>query len=197
MRARIITRNLHLQRRDFTLLEIIAVIVIMMIGAGVASVYLRSGSSAASFDQAAREFKALASQARIQAMELGRDRVISFYPTSRTFRAGEPEQLERDEATVIVTEMPSALVTDNNSEQWTDPEKFAKLSWKLPDDYELDAESNLGTEYSSGDESSVEVFRFFPDGGGSGTHRFVMNFQGMKRVFTISGLTGLLIESNE
>ena len=194
MRARILEPSAHMQKSCFTLLEIVAVIVIMMIGAGVAAVYLRSGSTTVAFEQAAREFKAFTVRARVQAMELGRDRVIFFYPSERVFRAGEPEIIERDETTAILIDPPADLVFESDSSDWQDPENFAKLSWKLPDGYELNPDSELAMNTFVGYDDALEVFRFFPDGGGSGTRNFVMSFQGLKKVFSVSALTGLIIE---
>ena len=41
------------------------------------------------------------------------------------------------------------------------------------------------------------MFRFFPDGGASGSLRFELRYQTLRKVFDISPLTGLLMQSEE
>ena len=71
--------------------------------------------------------------------------------------------------------------------------KLAAVEWTLPENFEL------GTAISDREretaEESFEVFRFFPDGGASGSLKFELRYQTLRKVFDISPLTGLLIRS--
>ena len=99
-----------MKRHDFSLVELIAVIVIISVGIGIASVGIRSSSDAAKFEQAAGEFAAFASRARFQAMELGRDRAILYHPAERRFTASDPQTAEEpDENSINILALPSRL----------------------------------------------------------------------------------------
>jgi type II secretory pathway pseudopilin PulG len=184
-----------MKRHDFSLVELIAVIVIISVGIGIASVGIRSSSDAAKFEQAAGEFTAFASRARFQAMELGRDRAILYHPAERRFTASDPQTAEEpDENSINILALPSRLRNYETDAAYSEPSNFAALSWPLPEDYELEADGGvLGGDRGQG----LEIFRFYADGGGSGSHRFILQFKNLKRVFTISPLTGLMTESAE
>lgn len=187
-----------MRRHDFTLVELIAVIVIISIGVGIASVSIRSNSDASNFEQAAQDFKAFAAQARFQAMGLGRDRAIVYQQAERKFTAADPAaEEERDEDSMNILELPERLknTDDNNTgTELSEPANFADLSWTLPEDYELETDSNV---FSGDHGQGVEIFRFYPDGSGSGSHKFTLQYRTLKKEFTISPLTGLLMETTE
>lgn len=185
-----------MKRHDFSLVELIAVIVIISIGIGIASVRIRSSSDAGKFEQAAGEFKSFAARARFQAMELGRDRAVFYHSAERKFTAADPQDAgERDENSMNILELPSRLRNYKEAEPYAEPANFAALSWNLPEDYELETDSG---SFGGGDRGEgLEIFRFYADGGGSGSHRFTLQFRTLKKTFTISPLTGLLTETTE
>ena len=55
----------------------------------------------------------------------------------------------------------------------------------------LDIEDDSGEEFT-------ELFRFFPDGGASGTRELIFRYQSLQRKYVISPLTGkLYVEETE
>ncbi len=178
--------------RCFTLVELIAVVVIITIGVGIAAVSIRSDRESTGFEQASREFVSFAGRARTQAMELGRDRVIIYDAVEKTFRAADPQVIERNESDVILMEPPVSLQQNEQQSALYEPEQFAKLSWKLPENYEFSTD-----EAFSGYGDELEIFRFYADGGGAGIRKFVLQNPSRKRTFEISPLTGLMAEAEE
>lgn len=181
-----------MKTRCFTLVELIAVVVIITIGVGIATVSIRSDREATGFEQASREFAAFAGRARTQAMELGRDRVIIYDAAERIFRAADPEVIERDENEMILVEPPLSMRQYEQQEGLYEPEQFAQLKWKLPENYEFSTDETF-----SGYSDQLEIFRFYADGGGAGVRKFVLESRNQKRIFEISPLTGLMTEAEE
>lgn len=180
------------RRQHFSLIEIVVVIAIIVILIGVATVTMRRDSSTAKFEQAVREFEAFTARARMQAMELGRDRVIVFIPADRTFVAGDVvEDLPSSDGDVTPVEVPEEFRIYEAGEMVNPlPEEgLAKLSWTLPADYEF-AAAEFNSDYDYDEE--LEIFRFFPDGAASGRRKFTMQHRNIKKVMAISPLTGLM-----
>ena len=70
-------------------------------------------------------------------------------------------------------------------------EKTVVQEWKLPEHFELG--EGLFDESELGEDGTVELFRFFPDGGASGKRRFELHLRSLKRIFEISPPTGRLM----
>ncbi len=173
----------------------VAVVIVVSIVVSIAAVSLRSSSDSERFEQAAREFTAFVGRARFQALELGRDRVIVYHPGERKFTASDPHATdERDEDSMNILELPERLRNYHEADNYQEPQNFTNLKWVLPEDYELETDGNA--IYSDRGQG-VEMFRFYADGGGSGTHKFILQHREMKKVFNISPLTGLLTEVEE
>ena len=68
------------------------------------------------------------------------------------------------------------------------------LVWELPADFELDTEM-LNAE--TGENGTVEVFRFFSDGSANASREFILRFRKLQRRFAVSPLTGLLLAKEE
>ena len=104
-----------------------------------------------------------------------------FYPETRTFRMEIPAEFQATE--------------EDAKEEDEKKLKLAAVEWTLPENFEL------GTAISDKEretaEEAFEVFRFFPDGGASGSLKFELRYQTLRTVFDISPLTGFLMRSEE
>lgn len=179
-------------RRSFTLVELIVVIAIIALAVGMASVTMRRDASAVKFEQAVREFQSFVARARAQAMELGADRSIIYLPVERQFVVSEtPVEAVDEEVPATQFHVPEEFrIVDEAEEVEEQPTSgLTEMSWQLPDDYEFAA---IDFESSSDYEEELEIFRFFPDGSGSGRRQFTMQYKNLKKIMEISPLTGLL-----
>ena len=149
-------------KRFFTLPEIIAVMAILLILAAMAVPMLRTPSAAARMDETALEFQAFCGRVRFPAVEKGEDRAVCFDPSGNEFFLSDPE--------------------DPDSER-------SSIRWKLPEGFEYSGGSD--SQEGSGREG-LELFRYYPDGGASGTRVLVMRCGNVRREFRVSLLTGLL-----
>ena len=134
----------------------------------------RGESPVQKMNNAALGFESWCAQVRYSAMENGTDRIVAFHPEERIFLAVDPEAAQSELA------WPSQ------------EEERPPLQWKLPDEFELDSDT-LSAE--AGEDGSIEVFRFFSDGGANAAREFVLKFRNFERRFQISPLTGLLRQS--
>ena len=147
----------------FTLPEVIAVMAILLILAAMAMPMLRSPSASSRMEETALEFQAFCGRVRFQAVEKGEDRAVCFDSSANEFFLSDP----------------------------ADPEaERSSIRWKLPEGFEYSPDTELNTEPESGD--GMELFRYYPDGGASGTRVLVMRCGKVRREFRISLLTGLL-----
>ena len=87
---------------------------------------------------------------------------------------------------------PEADSLNNNPDAPNpEPEKEpVPQEWVLPEQFQLG--EGLFEEADLDEEGTVELFRFFPDGGASGNRRFELHYRTLKRIFEISPLTGRL-----
>ncbi len=174
-------------RRNFTLIELIAVIAIAAMVLSMAVASLRRSSSAARFDQHIRSFQQFCLTARAQSAELGIERAVVYLPEERVFRAVEPDTVPVDPEAIIPLEPPP-----DGSEAWFDdrvPTGYARLFWSLPEEFELEAEWDPADSFAS----SLELFRFFADGGATARGEFRLTRGTLGKCFRISPLTGRLL----
>ncbi len=191
-----------LRSRNFTLIELVAVITIAALAVGVSSAALRSRSGPAGFENSVLTFRQFCAGARAQAAEFGRDRVIRYLPDEREFRTGDPEPAAIDPEAITQLEPPEEFAALRSAPPAADPYRDevrppATLRWKLPEEYAMESDSDGSGSYSALGESGVigeqlEVFRFYPDGGASGTREFRLTFGNLTRILKISALTGKL-----
>lgn len=168
-----------MRRRGFTLLELVAAIAIITLAVGLAVSTLRTESPIQQLNNAALQFEEFCMRVRFQALENGADRIVAFHPGEKRFFLRIPQEF-----------MPES--TDPASEK-IEPEtdKTVVQEWKLPEHFELG--EGLFDESELDDNGTVELFRFFPDGGASGKRRFELHFRSLKRIFEISPLTGRMM----
>lgn len=163
-----------MERKPFTLLELVVVIAIIAITTTLAVSAFRGESPVQKINNAALGFESWCARVRYQAMENGADRVIAFNPDERLFLAVDPEAAQAEA-------------------QWqVQEEERPPLQWKLPDEFELDSDT-MNAEI--GEDGTIEVFRFFSDGSANAAREFVLKFRNFERRFQVSPLTGLLLQS--
>ena len=185
-------------RRSFTLLELVVVCAIIALAVGLGTATMR-GSGTARFERTVRGFQDFCTAARMQAMELGRDRVIYFNRQERRFSASDPRAiaLPREEEAVYLAGVPEEYRTDEDDEltsAYGQPRTLAALTWTIPEEYRMNHEDDSGdwVDVTAGNEEQ-EVFRFFSDGAASGSLSFTLKFDKFERTFTISPLTGRML----
>ena len=159
-----------MQRNNlFTLIELVAVMAIISIATGLAVSTFRDESPIRKLQRACLEFEAFATGIRYQAMESGEERIISLDPEGNRLAVTTPltEEEKAEDAGDIL------------------PENI-RTFWKFPEGISLEQE-NLS------DGELLELFRFFPDGGASGTLELIFKYRSLERHYTISPLTGRLL----
>lgn len=149
-------------RLFFTLPEVIAVMAILLVLASMAVPMLRSPSASSRMEETALEFQSFCGRVRFQAVEKGEDRAVCFDPSENEFFLSDPEDPDADRSSI---------------------------RWKLPEGFEYSRETEADAEP---EEDSMELFRYYPDGGASGTRILILRCGNVRREFRISLLTGLL-----
>ena len=165
-------------KRPFTLLELMVVIAIIAITSTLAVSTLRGESPARKLESASLAFKEYCSRARYAAMENGSAMAVFFDLDRRRFQAMDP----------------SAAPDDSGSGGGGTDDASPELVWELPDGFTLDSALK---DADSGGTGRLEIFRFFPDGTANASREFILRYQTLQRKFTISPLTGLLLETEE
>lgn len=165
-------------RRHFTLIEMIVVLAIMVIAVAVVAASFRGDSPAIVLDNAARDLESYLAQVRYRAAETGRDYVVK-YPYGGAELIASPDY-SREELEQIELENVSTV---------------EELKFKIPENCTMITES--GAEKNLAQEDFLEIFRFFPDGGGSSANRPVIKYSEQSRSFDITFLTSSLIVSEE
>ena len=153
------------RRKPFTLVEVVVVIVIMLVTGGIAISAMRTDSTSRLIKRSAADFRSLCSRVRYKAMEMSEDRIVVYDPEQRLFYMARPIRNQEEEL-----EYEYGFV----------PLKTAQ--WELPEDFELATEDN----------DPIEVFRFYPDGGASGTS-LTLGCKGHSVVIGVAKLTGAVV----
>ena len=153
------------RRKPFTLVEVVVVIVIMVLTGAVAVSAMRTNSTSRLVRQASADFRSLCSRVRYKAMEMGEDRMVVYDPERRQFFMARPVANQEESL-----EYEYGFVPLNTAK------------WDLPEEFELTTENS----------DPVEVFRFYPDGGASGTS-LNLGCQGHSVIIGVAKLTGAVI----
>ena len=165
-----------MKKQPFTLLELVVVMTVMFLAAGMGIALFKGQSPARKLDNAALEWEEFCARVRYQALESGEEREIVFDPESRTFKMKVPEKENSEE--------------DDQS----DPDELpkSKLEWKIPEDFET-ADDPSAFEEEPSEDGTYPMFRFYSDGGASGHRRLELKIGELRRVFEVSPLTGRVI----
>ena len=164
-----------MKKHPFTLLELIVVITVMFLAAGMGIALFKGQSPARRLDNAALEWEEFCARVRYQALESGEEREIVFDAENRLFKMKDPPPEENPDA----EDLPKS-----------------RIEWKIPEDFEL------GKEFPSPDEEPDEdgtlpMFKFYSDGGASGRRRLELRIGDLHRAFEISPLTGRVMTVRE
>ncbi len=150
------------RRQSFSLIELVAVITIAVIVMGLGALAVRAQvSDARRADQLAHDLLLFCARVRAQAMSTGTERVIHLNSAERRLESVPPSKEEEGDVRV------------------------AELKWNIPENIDMELPQDAENP------SSLEIFRFFPDGGGSGTSRLTFKLGPIERTIAISRLTGL------
>ena len=168
-----------MKKHPFTLLELIVVIMIMFIAAGMGIAVIRDQSPSRKLENASLEWEEFCARVRFQALESGEEREIVFDPANRLFKMRVPEKEETGEE----PEEPPAYIP-------------GKIEWQIPEDFEI------GEDFSNQNEDADEdgllpMFKFYSDGGASGRRRLELRIGELKRSFEVSALTGRVVPVRE
>ena len=166
-----------MRKHPFTLLELIVVMTVMFLTAGMGVALFKGQSPARKLENAALEWEEFCARVRYQALETGEEREIVFDPESRTFKMRLPE-------------------TETQNEEEPDELPKSKIEWKIPDEFEMgDHFSTLNEEPD--EDGTFPMFKFYSDGGASGRRRLELRIGELHRTFEISPLTGRVITVRE
>ena len=143
--------------KNFTLIELIAVISILVLTLSIAVAVFRGDSARGQLEQAALDFESFCARGRFQAMEANCDKVVALDLNTNTFLLVAAELFGNDDVAYRLTldfQLPV-------------------IRCRLPDKCELPGDLTSAEDLLSfGDYALVPVFRFFPDGGAAGKREF-------------------------
>jgi len=160
-----------MRTHPFTLLELIVVMTVMFLAAGMGVALFKGQSPARKLDNASLEWEEFCARVRYQALETGEEREVVFDPGSRTFKMRQPENPEE-----------------------ADPDELprSKIEWKIPEDFETGDDFSTFNEEPDED-GTFPIFKFYSDGGASGRRRLELRIGELHRAFEVSPLTGRVI----
>ena len=205
----------NLQRHNFTLLDLTAVIAILLLLTAVSGVYIGRERKMSAFEQALREVRVLCARARAETMRDGVVRKVVFYPGENLFRIEAVPAEGESEAVVTVEaiedgdlpyvvldaidlewEREQAAAAEDAPENRSGEENPAVLQWQFP--------AALGVKIELPDlqdvaftEDSLEMWRYTPGGSARLSHALSVQVNGDVRLLTVSDFTGLLTVTGE
>ena len=178
--------------RAFTLIELVVTITIIILTISIVSSTIRKESPSQILDRMGLEFRAYCARVRYRACESGRDWVVSYDPDEKNFSAslGKYERF-RMPGSDDGLKGRSSEEDEEADETYAEGGVYAPLVWKLPEGVEFTTEDSAEDSLMVGEK--LEVFRFFPDGGGSGSGHLELRCGDLSRIFRITRLTGRLV----
>ena len=185
------------QRKPFTLIELVVAIAIVALTLAIAVTNLRGESPAQKLERTVYEISAFCARIRFRAAEEGRDWVLKYDPEGGLLFATAVAD-EEFEVTVPGAEdsfTPTVKSSKAESSDDSDAPPLPRMDFKLDKSFTFETEEGAESQLANGEE--LEVFRFFPDGGASGSHKLVLKLRGMQKVFHISKLTGRVMIDGE
>ena len=172
--------------KSFTLIELVVAIAIIALTLGIAVTALRGESPAQKLERSVYEISAFCARVRFRSAEEGRDWVLKYNPEeSRFYAVAVSEEAEEN----------SGEFSEKKESGDSDAPALPRLDLKLDKAFSFETEEGAENQLSSGEE--LEIFRFFPDGGASGSHKLILKLGGLQKVFHISKLTGRVMIDGE
>ena len=195
----------RISRSYFTLIELVVTISIIVLTVSLVVAVFRKESPARTLENMENDFRSYCARVRYRTCETGRDWVINFDPDTKTFSAvpgkhekfqmpGNEETGTGNKQTEFEDEGEEDEFEDIDDEE-SRPGGYAKLVWRIPENVEFTTEHGDEDSLMSGEK--LEVFRFFPDGGGSGSGYLEFRCGELARIFKITKLTGRLSEMDK
>ncbi len=176
------------EKSTFTLLELVVVISILALASSLAVATFRGESPARQMENASLQFEAFCAKVRFNAMENGEDRIVLLNPDTRQFLVKIPEEFQPKEN--------EGTTTGETEHSTIDGENRVFLpKWTLPENFTLERADFDPSELS--EDGTLELFRFFPDGGASGRRTLELKYKNLRRTFDISPLTGLMTSKED
>lgn len=157
--------------KKFTLIEMIAVIAIISVASALTVSTFREESPVRKLQRTGLEFESFCAGVRYQAMEHAEERIILLDSSNSRLLMKTPEMMDPE----MEREEPEEIRT----------------FWNFPEEFQLESPDMNFDE-------TVELFRFFPDGGAAGLREIVFQYRNLKRKYHVSPLTGrLLLQEDE
>ena len=177
------------RKRVFTLVELVVAIAIVTLTLAIAVTALRGESPAQKMERSVHEISAFCARIRFRSAEEGRDWVLKFNPEERRFYATAVADDQEQEG-FVPGDNSGKFLNEKNASGDEVP-TLPRLDLKLDKSFTFETAEGVEGELGNGEE--LEVFRFFPDGGASGSHKLLLKLKGMQKVFHISKLTGRVL----
>ena len=198
------------QRKNFTLLELAAVIAILVLLTAVSGVYIGRERKMPEFERSLRDFQVFCAKVRTDCMRDGIVRKVVFYPEENLFRAEKVESWGESEAVVPFEDIEEGnipyVVLDAIDADWEAEQKLKQSSnensvvseefetvreWRFPPKLGVTVElpDMQGVELN---EESLEMWRFTRNGAARLTHALTVQLQSDMRTITVSDFTGLV-----
>lgn len=193
---------MKLRCHHFTLLELSAVIVILILLTAISTVYLRSDRKNHEFEQSLRDFQVFCARARSAVMLDGKIRKIVYYPDEQIFRIEIAENWSDSGAFAKADDVQAGtagyVVLDASEDETDDDEEVVDesidaryRSWRFPEKLGMtfDMPEFEGVEIN---ESTLELWRYIPGGSARLQHSLKVSMNEDTRLITVSDFTGLV-----
>ena len=198
------------QRKNFTLLELAAVIAILILLTAVSGVYIGRERKMPVFERSLRDFQVFCAKGRSDTMRDGIVRKVVFYPEENLFRMEKVDPMGESEAVIPAEEVEEGnmpyVVLDAIDADWEAEQKLKTASdeapmpeeeyetvreWKFPEKLGVTVElpDMQGVEFT---EESLEMWRFTRNGAARLTHALTVQLNSDIRTITVSDFTGLV-----
>lgn len=198
------------QRKNFTLLELAAVIAILILLTAVSGVYIGRERKMPVFERSLRDFQVFCAKGRTDTMRDGIVRKVVFYPEENLFRMEKVDPMGECEAVIPAEEVEEGnmpyVVLDAIDSDWEAEQKLKTASgdspmpeeeyetvreWKFPEKLGVTVElpDMQGVEFT---EESLEMWRFTRNGAARLTHALTVQLNSDIRTITVSDFTGLV-----
>ena len=197
------------RRKNFTLLELAAVIAILILLTAVSGVYIGRERKLPEFERALRDFQVFCAKTRTECMRDGVIRKVVFYPDENVFRVEKIESWGESEAIVPADAVEEGnipyVVLDAIDADWEAEQKLKLQDGELAPQYKeetvpewkfpvklgvvIELPDMQGVEFT---EESLEMWRFARNGSARLTHALTVQLKDDMRTITVSDFTGLV-----